>query len=86
MYNFELPKKIIEMQKSSSDTVYQAAVLTQERVETLTDFCFQAIGWIPDEQKRLFGQWSEYVKQGQKELKKTIDQNYDALLSAYGAE
>ena len=86
MCDFEFVLNIISIQKASFDRAYQIAALTQERAEMLMDLFFQQIGWIPKEGKRLFDQWSESVKQGQKDFQKTIDQNFDALLSTLGAE
>jgi len=86
MYSSEFAQQIVNIQKSTIDSAYQIATIAQERMEMLANLFFEQAGWIPVEGKRVFGQWSETAKLGQRNLKETIDKNFDALLSTLEAK
>jgi hypothetical protein len=77
-----MAKQIVDFQKSAFDHTYQTAALLQEHMEKVTSTAFGEIGWVPEGGKRMVEEWTGNCRRGRDELKKAMDEHFDALSGA----
>ncbi len=69
-------KQMIDLQKATFDSSFQAMVLLQEQTEKMTNTLFEQAFWMPEEGKKVLSGWVKAYKQGRDDFKKVVDQNF----------
>ena len=69
-------KQMIDLQKATFDSSFQAMVLLQEQTEKVTNTIFEQAFWMPEEGKKVLSGWVKAYKQGRDDFKKVVDQNF----------
>jgi len=77
MIQTQIPKQILDFHKSTLDNGFKAMTLLQDQTEkSFRSFFEQTGAWMPAEGRKALDQWVSMCKQGQQELKKMIDENF----------
>jgi polyhydroxyalkanoate synthesis regulator phasin len=76
---FWMAKQIVNLQKNAFDHVYQTTALLQEHVEKVTNTAVREIVWLPEDGKRMIEDWTGNWRKGRNELKKAMDEQFEAL-------
>jgi polyhydroxyalkanoate synthesis regulator phasin len=69
-------KQMIDLQKATFDNSFQAMVLFQEQTEKMANTLLEQTFWMPEEGRKVLGEWVKAYKQGRDEFKKVVDQNF----------
>ena len=80
----QLLKQMIEVNKTTFDTTFNAINKLQDQMETLIDDLVTQASWLPKEGKTTIDEWVKAYKDGQDGFKKTVDQNFDKVLDYFG--
>ncbi len=74
-----MAKQMIDFQKTAIENTYNAVTMLQDHTEMVSNTLFEQANWVPEEGRRVAGQWTETFKKGRNDLKAAMDDNYDKL-------
>lgn len=78
MQTSKLTKQILDFQKSTFDTFYGTMTRIQNQVESTTTNMLKRSAIVPEEGIKAMDSWSSVIKQGQNDVKKLIDDSFEA--------
>jgi len=78
MQTSKLTKQILDFQKSTFETFYGAMTRIQNQMESTTTNLLKRSAIVPEEGLKAIDAWSNVIKQGQSDVKKIIDDGFDA--------
>jgi hypothetical protein len=78
MQTSKLTKQILDFQKSTFETFYGTMTRIQNQMESTTTNLLKRSSIVPEEGLRALDAWSSAIKQGQSDVKKMIDDGFDA--------
>lgn len=78
METTKLTKQIFDFQKSTFETFYGTMTRIQNQMESSTTNFLKRSSIVPEEGLKAMDAWSSVIKQGQNDVKKLIDDSFDA--------
>lgn len=78
MQTSKLTKQIFDFQKTTFETFYGTMTRIQNQMESTTTNLLKHSAIVPEEGLRAMDAWSSVIKQGQGEIKKLIDDSFEA--------
>jgi hypothetical protein len=69
-------KQMIDFHKSTFNNSYNAMVMLQDQTEKMLGTFFSQANWVPQDFKRVMGEWVTSYKKGRDEFKKSVDDNF----------
>jgi gas vesicle protein len=70
-------KKMIELNQTTFDNIFNVTVLVQNRFERVANAALNQISGIPAEKRQSIENWAEAFKYSRNSLKKQIDKNFE---------
>ena len=72
----KLAKQVIDFNKSSFNNSFDAMVMMQEQTEKMVGSMLEQAPWLPNEGKKVLGEWMSAYQKGREEFKKTVDESF----------
>jgi len=69
-------KQMIDFHKSTFNNSYNAMVMLQDQSEKMLDNFFSQANWVPQDFRKIIGEWVTTYKRGRDEFKKSVDDNF----------
>ncbi len=86
MKPFELAKQMIEFNKTTFDNSFSMMVMLQEQMEkTVSSFVEQA-AWLPEDGRKVLGDWVSTYKKGREDFKKLVDESYKKVDAYFASQ
>jgi hypothetical protein len=77
-YN-QIPKKIIDLQKLSFDSWYNAVTVVQEQTASTMDNLLHQTTWIPEDGRNAMQTWIKFYRDERNRFKSYVDDGFAAL-------
>ena len=78
-------KQMIDFNKSTFQNSFNAIVMLQDQSEKLLDTFFSQANWVPQDVKKVMGDWIVTCKKGGEEFKKSVDENFSRVEDYFSA-
>lgn len=75
----DFAKQIVDYQKTTFNSAFNAIVRLQDQATNLTATYLEKTLGLPEESREAFNQWVAACKKGREEVKNTIDQNFNTV-------
>jgi len=85
MEPLKMAKQMIDLQKTALDNTFNSMVLLQEQTERMVHTMMEQATFMPEEGKKILGEWVQTYKKGRDEFKKTVDDSFSKV-EAYFSE
>jgi polyhydroxyalkanoate synthesis regulator phasin len=85
MEPLKMAKQMIDFQKATFDNTFNAMVLLQEQTERMVQTMMEQATFIPEEGRKILGEWVQTYKKGREEFKKAVDDSFGKV-EAYFTE
>ncbi|HPI92658.1 MAG TPA: hypothetical protein PLT09_12960 [Deltaproteobacteria bacterium] len=69
-------KQMIDFHKSTFTNSFNAMVMLQDQTEKMLNTFFSQAGWVPQDVKKVVGDWVATYKRGREEFKSSMDENF----------
>lgn len=86
MKPFELAKQMIDFNKATFDNSFSMMVMLQEQMEKTVNTFAQQATWLPDEGRKVLGEWVSTYKKGREDFKKLVDESYKKVDSYFASQ
>ncbi len=77
-------KQMIDFQKTTFDNSFSAMTALQEQGEKMVTAFMDQSPWLPEDGKRVIGQWIDTYKSGRENFKKTVDTSFSRVEDYFG--
>lgn len=82
----DLAKQMIDFNKATFDNSFSMMVMLQEQMEkTVTAFMEQAT-WLPEDGRKVLGEWISTYKKGREDFKALVDESYKKVDSYFASQ
>ena len=71
----QVVKQIIDFNKTTFESTFNAITLLQNQAEGMVNMFLQQATWIPEDGKKVLNEWAAAFKKGRDDFKKAIDEN-----------
>ena len=71
----QVVKQIIDFNKTTFESTFNAITLLQNQAEGMVNMFLQQATWIPEDGKKVLNEWVAAFKKGRDDFKKAIDEN-----------
>jgi hypothetical protein len=82
----QIPRQLIEFNKSAFDSAVNTMFTLQDRAERYAFSFIDKATWFPEEGKNAINEWVKTYKQSFESLKTTTDENYKIMAGFFGVE
>ena len=72
----DMARQMIEFNKITFDSGFNAMVMVQEQTEKMVNGLMQQATWLPDEGKRVLNEWADTFKKGRNEFRSAVDESF----------
>jgi hypothetical protein len=79
MFENDMFKTMIELNRTAFNNGYNAVVTVQEQSEKMMNTFLENNGFMPKEGQKVVDQWVGLYKKGQNEYKKMVDDSFDSF-------
>ncbi len=69
-------KQMIDFNKATFDNSFSAMSMVQEQTEKMVGTTLEQASWLPEEGKKVIGEWVGAYKSGCEDFKKAVDDNF----------
>ncbi|MCU0575960.1 MAG: hypothetical protein MUD15_03930 [Desulfobacterota bacterium] len=69
-------KQIVDFQKSTFTNSFNAVVMLQDQTEKMMNTFLSQATWVPQDVRKVVGDWVETCKKGREEFKSSVDENF----------
>jgi hypothetical protein len=76
MEPIKMAKQMIDFNKATFDNTFDAMVLLQEQTEKMVNTFMAQATFIPEEGRKMLGEWVQAFKKGREEYKKAVDDSF----------
>jgi gas vesicle protein len=78
-------KQMIDFHKSTFQNSYNAIVMLQDQTEKMLSTFLSQANWVPQDFKKVMGEWTTTYKKGRDEFKKSVDENFKRVDDYFSA-
>jgi len=71
----QVVKQIIDFNKTTFESTFNAITLLQNQAEGMVNMFLQQATWIPEDGKKILNEWVAAFKKGRDDFKRAIDEN-----------
>lgn len=71
-----IAKQMIDFHKSTFTNSYNAIVMLQDQSEKMMNTFLSQATWVPQDLRKVVGDWVEACKKGREEFKSSMDENF----------
>jgi len=71
-----IAKQMIDFQRTTFDTSFNAMGMVQEQTEKMFNTSLEQTFWVPEEGRKIINEWLESYKNGRENFKKAVDENF----------
>jgi hypothetical protein len=79
-------KQMIDFHKSTFTNSFNAMVMLQDQTEKIITTFFSQASFVPEDLKKLVGDWTSTYKKGRDEFKNAVDENFKRVDEFFGAQ
>ena len=72
----QILKQMIDFNKATFDNSFNAMVMVLEQTEKMVNTMMDQATWLPEEGKKAISDWSDACKNGSKDFRKAVDENF----------
>lgn len=72
----QIAKQMIEFNKTTFDSSFNAMVVLQDQAEKMVFGFLEKAAWFPEEGKKAVNDWVNSYKKGREDFKSAYDENY----------
>ena len=72
-------KQMIDFQKATFDSSFNAMTTLQEQGEKVVEMVINQAPWLPEEGKKAVRNWIDAYKKGRNDFKKAVETNFDKV-------
>jgi hypothetical protein len=76
MDNKQIAKQMIKFNKTAFDNSFSAMTMVYEQNEKMVETFLNQATWMPEEGKKVIGDWLTAYHKGCNDFKKMVDENY----------
>jgi hypothetical protein len=69
-------KQLIDFHKSTFHNSFNAMTMLQDQTEKMLNTFLGQANWVPQDVKKVMGDWVTTYKKGRDEFKKSVDENF----------
>lgn len=69
-------KQLIDFHKSTFQNSFNAMSMLQDQTEKMLNTFLSQANWVPQDFKKVMGDWAANYKKGRDEFKKSVDENF----------
>ncbi|HVN72400.1 MAG TPA: hypothetical protein VMU10_10310 [Desulfomonilia bacterium] len=69
-------KQLIDFHKSTFHNSFNAMSMLQDQTEKMLNTFLSQANWVPEDVKKVMGDWVTTYKKGRDEFKKSVDENF----------
>jgi len=80
-----MAKQMLDANKATFDSSFQAMVMLQEQSEKMTATLLEQATWLPAEGKKMIQEWITACRKGRDDYKKMVDDGYKKIAEFLGA-
>ena len=78
-----IAKQMINLQKATFNNGFDTMVMLQEQTERAVNMVLEQATWLPEEGKKVLGEWTKVYKQGREDFRKAVDENFNKAESFF---
>ncbi len=78
-------KQMIDFNKSTFQNSFNAMVMLQDQTEKMMDTFLSQANWVPQDLRKVMGEWVATCKKGRDEFKKSVDENFERVEGYFSA-
>ncbi len=71
-----MTKQMIDFQKATFDNTFNAMTMLQEQAERMSSMFLGQTTGLPEEGKKVIGEWVDAYKKGREDFKKSVDESF----------
>ena len=79
----KMAKQMIDFQKATFDNTFNAMAMLQDQTEKMVNTLMEQATWLPEEGKRVIGEWLKAYKTGREDFKRMVDDNFKKVEDAF---
>jgi hypothetical protein len=83
MNTIQIPKQIMEFNKSTFDNNFKAMMLMQDQTQRLASSFVEKAAWLPDEGKKAINDWMKSYQKGVEGFKAASDESYKIISQVF---
>jgi len=72
----KIAKQMIDFQRTTFGTSFNAVAMLQEQTEKMFNTSLEQTFWVPEEGRKIINEWLESYKKGRENFKKAVDENF----------
>ena len=72
----KIVKQTIDFQKATFDNTFNAMTMLQEQAERMSSMFLGQTRGLPEEGKKVIGEWVDAYKKGREDFKKSVDESF----------
>jgi len=69
-------KQMVDFHKSTFTNTYNAVVMLQDQTEKMISTFLSQASWVPQDVKKVVGEWVATCKKAREEFKNSVDENF----------
>ncbi|MBW2558355.1 MAG: hypothetical protein JRD69_05940 [Deltaproteobacteria bacterium] len=69
-------KQTVDFQKATFDNTFNAMTMLQEQAEKMSSMFLDQTTGLPEEGKKVIGEWIDTYKKGREDFKKSVDESF----------
>ncbi|NPU86484.1 MAG: hypothetical protein HPY65_18560 [Syntrophaceae bacterium] len=79
-------KQIIGFYKTTFDSSFNAMTILQEQSEKMMQTALDQSPWIPEEGRKIVGEWMKAYRQGRDDFRSAVDESYGKVESFFSSK
>jgi hypothetical protein len=79
----QIAKQMIEFNKTTFDSSFNAMVVLQDQAEKMVSSFLEKATWFPEEGKKAVNDWVNTYKKGRESFKNAYDENYKKVIDYF---
>lgn len=72
----KIMKQIVGFYKTTFDSSFNAMAILQEQTEKMVQTAMNQSPWIPEEGRKIVGEWMKTYRQGREDFRSAVDESY----------
>jgi uncharacterized coiled-coil DUF342 family protein len=79
----QIPKQMIEFNKTTFDHTFEAIIALQDQTEKFASSFIEKAAWLPEESRKAINEWIKVYKKGRDDFKCYADDNYEKMVNYF---
>ncbi len=83
MEQSQLFKQMVEFNKMTFESTFNAITMFQEQMEKMATAVLAQNAWLPEGGRKAVDEWMKSYKKGREDFKKVVDEGFDRMQSFF---